>query len=79
MVMSSTPTSRQDGCRLVQAPVRPVDENGVVISVLGTLAWVIATAVWGPGSPWLWTGVSGICLGVIGTAFCLWRRHRRQS
>lgn len=79
MVMPTTPTPHQAGYRFVQAPVRPVDEDGVIVSILGTLAWVVATAVWGTGSPWLWTGVSGICLGLIGTGFCLWRRRRRQS
>ncbi|MDO4785157.1 MAG: DUF2530 domain-containing protein [Propionibacteriaceae bacterium] len=77
--MPTVPEQHETGRRFVQAPVQPVDEDGVVIAILGTLAWVVATAWWGTGSPWFWTGVSGVALGLAGAGFCLWRRQRRRS
>lgn len=72
----------------VQAPVRPLDQDGVVVGIVGTIGWVVATVVlwlnldWlqhtGHGW-WLWTGISGTILGVIGTTYCSWRASRRRS
>lgn len=78
MAMSTVPTPPKPRHRFVQAPVQPVDEDGVVIALIGTLLWAVATVVWGTGSPWFWTGVSGVALGLAGTGFCVWRRQRRR-
>lgn len=72
--------------RLVQAPVPPMDVDGLRVVVVGTAAWMLATAVlllfrdglvargdaW-----WILVGFAGTGLGVCGVLVGLWRRHRR--
>lgn len=67
---------------LTQAPVKPLDEDGVQVGILGTFAWVIAAVVLlvrGDAAPswWLWTCWAGIGLGVLGLAYC-WRRQSNR-
>lgn len=66
---------------LVQAPVEPLDEDGVQIALIGTMAWLVALAVvWQVEAVeawWRWVCVAGAVLGVIGVAYCL--RRRRSS
>lgn len=73
---------------LTQAPVKPLDEDGVQVGVIGTLAWVVAAivllvrGVGGPGEVavwWLWTCCAGVGVGVVGLAYCLGRRSRRRQ
>lgn len=70
----------------VQAPVHPLDEDGVVVGIIGTVMFALVSAVlWMSEASlkasghewWLWTGISGTVLGVIGTAYCGWRKYRR--
>ncbi|MGO4958473.1 DUF2530 domain-containing protein [Luteococcus sp. Sow4_B9] len=82
--------SAPDGQRehhFVQAPIRPLDEDGVQVARIGTALWVLATVVlalrldqlrergqdW-----WLWVGVSGVALGLVGIWWCSRRRARRS-
>ena len=73
---------------LEQAPVEPVDADGIVVMPAGTGLFAVvsvllalyrdqlATAghVW-----WLGVAVSGFVLGLIGTAYCWIRRRRRRA
>ena len=65
---------------LVQAPVRPLDPDGVQIALIGTAGWLVALAlVWFvvDAAPWWrWVCVAGVTLGVVGVAYCLRRRPR---
>ena len=77
---SESPTIRQRG--LVQAPVAPLDADGVQVATLGTLVWIVAAVALklnGNSTLWLWTCVIGAVLGLTGLAYCLSRRthHRR--
>lgn len=67
----------------VQAPVAPIDNDGIQVARLGTVVWIIATVVlWLNRSAldaagngwWIWVGVAGIALGV---AMLIWATHRR--
>jgi hypothetical protein len=82
-------TSRTDQPRhhlLVQAPVPPVDGDGLRVVIIGTIAFGLASLVLamlsgrltaaGHGS-WLGIGISGFLLGLIGIGYCLNRRRRR--
>lgn len=69
---------------LIQATVEPVDEDGVVIGAVGTVAFAVATLVcWlmldrltaAGYADWLWICLTGTVVGVIGTAYCF-RRSR---
>lgn len=70
----------------VQAPVRALDADGVVVAVVGTLAFV-AGALWcwffldalrASGREWwLWVALSGIAIGVLGGSFAKYRSSRR--
>lgn len=83
--MSTPPAPRQH--HFVQAPIRPLDEDGVTVARVGTLLWLVATVVvWlrldqlradGQGW-WLWVCVSGVALGLVGIWWCTRRRKRRD-
>lgn len=71
---------------LVQAPVAPLDPDGVIVFVSGTTLFAIASVVFGftagdlasvGRSWWLWTSLAGTGLGLLGTTYCLARRRRR--
>lgn len=71
----------------VQAPIAPLDENGIVVTTVGTAAFGLATVVLAAqhsrlvaaGDGW-WLGVvvAGVVLGLIGIAYC-WRRRGRSA
>lgn len=67
----------------VQAPIAPLDENGAVVTTVGTVAFAIAAVVLGlrydslaetGDGWWLAVAIAGIVLGLIGLAYC-WRRR----
>ncbi|QQY14131.1 DUF2530 domain-containing protein [Cutibacterium avidum] len=69
---------------LTQANVAPVDENGVTVGIVGTIAFAVASIVcWimldrltvNGYRDWLWICLTGTALGIVGTAYC-WRRSR---
>lgn len=73
---------------LVQAEVRPLDEDGVQVARVGTLLFALMTLVmWlrldqlrADGEDWwLWTGVAGMVLGLVGLLWCTRRRARRAG
>jgi hypothetical protein len=73
---------------LVQAPVDPVDEDGVAAAVVGTVISVLATgiAAWqyswlaARGQVWwLWTALTATGLGVMFIAYALYRKRRRLA
>ncbi len=73
---------------LVQATVTPLDEDGVVVAIIGTVAFAVAglaslafrSRLTEAGyHDWLWICLAGTALGVVGTAYCLWRRSRRAA
>lgn len=70
----------------VQAPIRPLDEDGVLATVLGTAAFAVASLViflfrkqlLAPGDAWwLWVCPTGALLGVAGIFYCRRRSARR--
>lgn len=73
---------------LVQAPVPVLDVDGFTVTILGLVAFAVASvlaAIFYPtleqrGNGW-WLGVciSGFGLGLIGLAYCLYRRSRRRA
>ncbi len=73
---------------LVQAPVDPVDEDGVAAAGVGTVISLLATGVtawqyaWlvsrGQGW-WLWTAVTATGLGVMFIGYALYRKRRRLA
>ncbi|PIE97517.1 MAG: DUF2530 domain-containing protein [Propionibacterium sp.] len=71
---------------LVQAPVKPLDEDGVLAGVSGTIVWLVITIFLGLNlniletnghTWWFWTGVVGTSLGIIGTIY-VWNRGRKR-
>ena len=73
---------------LVQAPIRPLDEDGVQVARVGTgifavitlLMWLRLDELRADGEQWwLWTGVAGMALGLVGQWWCLRRRSRRRA
>lgn len=72
---------------LVQAPVKALDQDGISVTILGTVVFAVAAVVlalnwthlqtqrteW-----WLWVAVTGTVLGVLGCGYCIWRRARRR-
>jgi hypothetical protein len=73
---------------LVQAPVAPMDVDGLNVVVTGTLAFTVASVLAGAfyadlaarGDGW-WLGVciSGFVLGLVGLLYCWNRRRRRRA
>ena len=60
-----------------------MDEDGVQVAIIGTVAWIIAAVVlWLRGDAvadwWLWTALVGVLIGIVGLAYCLRRRSRRR-
>ncbi len=73
---------------LAQAPVAPVDADGVAAAQLGTGVFValsVACLVWRPALEargdgwWLWVCLTGTGLGVVMVAFTRWRRSRHAG
>ena len=73
---------------LVQAPVPPLDVDGFRVTILGLVAFAVATAVTAYLYPqlqregngwWLGVCVSGFALGLVGLAYCLHRRRQRRA
>lgn len=80
--------SRGEHHVLVQAPVAPVDADGVMASQLGTaafglltiVAWWFRDALEQRGDAWwLWTCLTGFLIGVAIVAFTRRRRARTVS
>ncbi len=73
---------------LVQAPVDPVDEDGVAAAFVGTAVSALATVVmwwqyaWldarGQGW-WLWVALTATGSGVLFSAYARWRKRQRLS
>lgn len=82
---SETPSPAEGHHGFVQAPVRPLDEDGTTATLVGTALFTIAAVVMsclgsrldarGDGW-WLWVCVVGALLGLIGYAYC---RRRAAS
>lgn len=81
------PTVRKLRHRLVlqQAPVEPLDVDGVRTITVGTVLWAIAFVGLLPFADrlgeadarwWLWTCATGVVLGLLGIAYCVHRRSR---
>lgn len=71
----------------VQAPVRPMDADGVVVAAVGTGLFAVASAVlWWQGERlldtddlwWRWVAVAGTVLGLAGVAYTRWRVSRTK-
>lgn len=71
---------------LVQAPVKALDEDGIGVALVGTIAFVVAVIVlvlngaWLAQAGhqwWLWVAISGAGIGVAFLAYCLIRKSRR--
>ncbi len=71
---------------LVQAPIAPLDEDGIVVTTVGTIAFAVAAVVLvllygrlaAAGDEWwLAVAVAGVVLGLIGLVYC-WRRRRAR-
>ena len=72
----------------VQAPVPPLDVDGLAVVTVGTMIFALTSVVlaigynWlaahGHGS-WLQISVAGFALGLIVLAYCWNRRRRRRS
>ena len=83
-------TSRESARRspeqvLKQAPVEPIHDDGVRVFTIGTALFVVGSVVLylGPGSwtsPdwWLTVGLTGVGIGLIAIAYCVWRRNKRD-
>lgn len=73
---------------LVQAPVAPLDVDGLNVVVIGLVLFAVATGIcllWhetlvarGDGW-WLWVCVTGFGLGLVGLGYSTLRRQRRRS
>jgi len=85
------PTSRSNGPDhhvLVQAPIAPVDVDGVMAAQVGTVTFLVLTAVcwwWLPTLSargdgwWLWVCLVGAALGVVMVMFTRWRRTKAAT
>lgn len=73
---------------LVQAPVPAMDVDGFTVTLIGLVAFAVASVLSvvfyrdldRAGDGW-WLGVclSGFGLGLVGLAYCLYRRSRRRA
>jgi uncharacterized BrkB/YihY/UPF0761 family membrane protein len=73
---------------LVQAPVDPVDEDGVAAAYVGTAISALATALlwWQHGwldahgqGWWLWVAVSATVSGMLFSTYTRYRTRKRRS
>lgn len=73
---------------LVQAPVPPLDVDGLSAGVIGTIAFAIASILTGVFYPelaqrgngwWLGLSLAGLALGLSGVGYALIRRRLRRS
>ncbi|HET9648119.1 MAG TPA: hypothetical protein VFP34_07785 [Microlunatus sp.] len=69
----------------VQAPIAPLDEDGIVVLSVGTAAFCLASiGLWlawdrlvaAHDQWWLAVALTGVVLGLLGLLYC-WRRRRR--
>lgn len=72
---------------LIQAPVKPLDEDGVVVGIVGTAIFAVAVGVLWYFYPvlvrngdqwWFATAITGTALGIVGTVYCYSRKRRRS-
>jgi hypothetical protein len=73
---------------LVQAPVPPLDVDGLAVVTVGTTVFGLVSVVMAFGydwlaahgrTSWLQISVAGFVLGLIGLAYCWNRRRRRRA
>jgi Protein of unknown function (DUF2530) len=73
---------------LVQAPVPPLDIDGLAVVTVGTALFGVVSVVMAFGYDWLaahgrisWLQISvaGFVLGLIGLVYCWNRRRRRRA
>lgn len=73
---------------LQQAPVAPMDVDGFRVTILGLIAFGIGSVVTAvfydqlhrdDNGWWLGVCISGFGLGLVGLAYCLFRRARRRA
>ncbi len=71
--------------RLLASEVHPLDVDGVRTVSIGIVVWTVALLGLLPFTSrlraagmdwWLWTCVTGIALGLVGLAYCRYRRDR---
>ena len=71
-----------------QAPVAPVDEDGIVATIVGLGIFTVGGIVlalrydWLVGRHlewWLWVAVTGVAIGLTSLLFLRWRKGRRTS
>lgn len=76
------------GPLLVQATVPPLDEDGVMVSIIGTVLFAVASLVcWirldalteAGYRDWLWICVSATVLGLCGMVYAIRRRGRTSA
>lgn len=73
---------------LVQAPVAPLDVDGLNVVVIGLVLFAVASGIClllldtltarGDGW-WLWVCLTGFGLGLLGLVHCVVRRNRRRA
>ena len=73
---------------LVQAPVAAMDVDGFRVTAIGLVAFGLAAVIMAVFYPtlerqgngwWLGVAISGFALGLIGLAYCVYRRARRRA
>lgn len=74
--------------RLVQAPVAPLDVDGLNVVGIGLVLFAVAAGVClllhdtlvarGDGW-WLWVCLTGFGLGLLGLGYCVRRRRQRRA
>lgn len=71
-----------------QAPIPPVDADGIVVLIIGTGLFAIAAVVLGLNRArlaaadegwWLGVAIAGVALGLVGLAYCWRLRSRRRA
>ena len=72
---------------MVQAPVRALDPDGMAVVTTGTIGfaigavvcWWLAPELAASGKQWyFWVSVTGTVIGLLGLAFGLFRKSRRN-